>query len=126
MRTFAGKLVNHQSYTSLGDKLSRAAEVAGTLHTIYNVEKKVAPVVMRLGSALISKIIQKGASVSARMFGIKDRAMAMGRTLYNKAQVYYQTGKHFAHAFDRGYHAFKKFILAWPPRWPTPPLSSLK
>ena len=50
---FAGKLVNHQSYTSFGDKLSRAAEIAGTLHTIYNVGKTVAPVVMRLGSALI-------------------------------------------------------------------------
>ena len=49
------------------------------------------------------------------MFGIKDRAMAMGRTLYNKAQVYYATGKHFAHAFDRGYHAFKKIHSSMAP-----------
>ena len=53
MRTLTGKLVNHQTYQSLGDKLTKAAEVAGTLHNIYTIGKTVAPVVMRLGSALI-------------------------------------------------------------------------
>ena len=45
--------MNHQTYQSLGGKLSQAVEVATTLHSMYNVGKAVAPVVMRLGSALI-------------------------------------------------------------------------
>ena len=52
MRTISGKLVNHE-YPSLGEKLTRVAEIAGTIHNIYKIGKTVAPVVMRLGSALI-------------------------------------------------------------------------
>ena len=53
MKSLAGKLVNHGTYPSLGEKLTKAAEMASTLHNIYTIGKTVAPVVMRLGSALI-------------------------------------------------------------------------
>ena len=43
MKALAGKLVNHGTYPSLGEKLQRAAEFAGTLHTLYNVGKTVLP-----------------------------------------------------------------------------------
>jgi len=49
------------------------------------------------------------------MFGFKNQAMSIGRNLYNKAQVYYHTGKHIAHAIDRGYNAFKKIHGAMAP-----------
>ena len=52
-------------------------------------------------------MIQKGASISARTFGM-NQALSFGRNLMNKAQVYYHTGKHIAHAIDRGYNAFKR------------------
>ena len=53
MKSLAGKLVNHGTYPSLGQKLQRAAEFAGTLRTLYNVGKTVLPYAVRLGSALV-------------------------------------------------------------------------
>jgi hypothetical protein len=60
-------------------------------------------------------MFHKGPSISARMFGLKNQAVSMGRNLYNKAQFYYQSGKHIAHAIDRGYNAFKKIHGAMAP-----------
>ena len=53
MKSLAGKLINHGTYPSLGEKLSQAAHFAGTLHTLYNVGKTVLPYAVRLGSALV-------------------------------------------------------------------------
>ena len=53
MKSLAGKLVNHGTYPTLGQKLTKAAEFAGTLHTLYNVGKTVLPYAVRLGSALV-------------------------------------------------------------------------
>ena len=53
MKSLAGKLVNHGTYPSIGEKLTKAAEFAGTLHTLYNVGKTIAPCAVRLGSALV-------------------------------------------------------------------------
>jgi hypothetical protein len=60
-------------------------------------------------------MFHKGPSVQARMFGLKNQAISMGRNLYNKAQIYYQSGKHIAHAIDRGYTVFKKIHGAMAP-----------
>ena len=53
MKSLGGKLINPGTYPSLGEKLQKAAEIAGTLHTIYNVGKTIAPYAIRLGSALV-------------------------------------------------------------------------
>lgn len=57
MRTMTGKLVNHPGfYQNLGTKLSQAAEVAGTVSSVYSALKTAYPYVagaIRLGSALI-------------------------------------------------------------------------
>ena len=57
MRTMSGKLVNHPGfYQNLGTKLSQAAEIAGTVGSVYSAIKTTYPYVagaIRLGSALI-------------------------------------------------------------------------
>ena len=60
-------------------------------------------------------MFHKGVSLQSRMFGLKNQALSMGRNLYSKAQMYYHTGKHIAHAIDRGYSAFKKIHGAMAP-----------
>jgi len=53
MKSLTGKLIHHGTYPSLGQKLTKAAEFAGTLHTLYNVGRTVLPYAVRLGQALI-------------------------------------------------------------------------
>jgi len=53
MKTLGNKLVNHGTLQNIGQKITRAAEVAGTIHSMYTAAKVVAPYVMRLGSALL-------------------------------------------------------------------------
>ena len=60
-------------------------------------------------------MFHKGVSLQARVFGFKNQAIGMGRNLYSKAQMYYHTGKHIAHAIDRGYSVFKKIHTSMAP-----------
>ena len=53
MRTFGGKLVNHETYQGLGDKLTSAASMIGTATTIFNAAKTVAPYIASIGAAIL-------------------------------------------------------------------------
>jgi hypothetical protein len=53
MTTFGGKLVNHETYQGLGDKLTSAASMIGTATTIFNAAKTVAPYIVQIGAAII-------------------------------------------------------------------------
>jgi len=51
MKTLGNKLVNH-SFQSFGQKLTRAAEIAGTIHSMYTAAKAIAPYVARFSALL--------------------------------------------------------------------------
>ena len=57
----------------------------------------------------------KGPSLSARMFTMQRHAMAAGRNLLGKLEYGYHTGRHIAHALDRGYQTFKKIYPSLQP-----------
>ena len=53
MKTLGNKLVNHGTLQNIGQKITKAVEVAGTLHSMYTAAKVVAPYVMRIGAAIL-------------------------------------------------------------------------
>ena len=116
MKTFGGKLVNHELFHDLGQKLETAGKIAGTVHTIYNTAKFLQPYVA--GALRISSLIEmfhKGVSMQTRMFDLKCHAFAAGRGIIGKLEYTYHTGRHVFNAVDRGYNIFKKIHSALQP-----------
>jgi hypothetical protein len=53
-------------------------------------------------------MLLKGRPDTARLFGLKDHAIAFGRNIANKAMYAYNTGRYAAHTIDYGVSLLKR------------------